>query len=309
MKLYLVLFSATFSSLLYASEPSAFGAGNLNSNNPYGLTSSEKHIFSNQETLKNLKKSFSSSSSTISELEERISGLQSVLEGINDKSQKNKISFSQWLEKYKIDQDNNIVSSKLSDEEIAQLKLSFVSVQNDNIQLKEVISELSTLIDSINANYVSKVEFNTLVNDINSLKKSMLKEFKSINKPLKNSLDELSTAQISKKAEELYKKQRYTQSIEYYEYLIEHHYKPARAHYMIGEMNYKRKNYKKAISYFKESAARYSKASYMPNMMLHMAISMYETSDKATAEGFFDAIVMNYPDSKEAIKAKEYLTK
>ena len=76
---------------------------------------------------------------------------------------------------------------------------------------------------------------------------------------------------------------------------------------MIGEMNYKRKNYSEAISYFKKSSSLYSKASYMPNLMLHTAISMEKTGDSAHAKAFFGAIVSQYPDSAEASKANDYL--
>jgi len=35
-------------------EPSAFGAGDLDAPNPYGLSSSEKHILKNQKDIKSL---------------------------------------------------------------------------------------------------------------------------------------------------------------------------------------------------------------------------------------------------------------
>ena len=49
---------------------------------------------------------------------------------------------------------------------------------------------------------------------------------------------------------------------------------------MIGQMKFKRKNYADAISFYKKSAALYSKASYMPELMLNTAISMDKTGDK-----------------------------
>ena len=91
---------------------------------------------------------------------------------------------------------------------------------------------------------------------------------------------------ISTKAKSFYDKKYYTKSIEYYSYLIEKNYKPAHAHYMIGEMMFRRKNYADAISYFKKSASLYSKASYMDLLMLHTAISMDRTNDKKNAKTF-----------------------
>ncbi|MEA3228888.1 MAG: hypothetical protein U9P38_07440, partial [Campylobacterota bacterium] len=37
--------------LLYSAEPSAFGAGNLDNPNPYGLTDSEKVLLENKNNL------------------------------------------------------------------------------------------------------------------------------------------------------------------------------------------------------------------------------------------------------------------
>jgi len=89
--------------------------------------------------------------------------------------------------------------------------------------------------------------------------------------------------------------------------LIKKNYKPAYAHYMIGDMNYKRKNYSNAISYYKKSSSLYSKASYMPTLMLHTGISMSKTGDNAHANAFFKAIVSKFPSSTEAQKAREYI--
>jgi len=78
---------------------------------------------------------------------------------------------------------------------------------------------------------------------------------------------------------------------------------------LIGEMYYKRKDYAKAISYFKKSSKLYAKASYMPRLMLHTAIAMQKTGDKKHAKAFFNAIMQKYPNSKEAREAKKYLDK
>ena len=92
-----------------------------------------------------------------------------------------------------------------------------------------------------------------------------------------------------------------------YEYLIEKNYKPAYAHYMIGVMNYRRKNYANAIAYFKESAKLYSKASYMPTLLLHTAVAMKRTGDKQNAQKFFKVLMKKYPSSAEAKSAKKYI--
>ncbi|MDQ7066542.1 MAG: tetratricopeptide repeat protein [Sulfurimonas sp.] len=147
----------------------------------------------------------------------------------------------------------------------------------------------------------------SLVKDVNAFKALVAKELQeSAKKASKPKADKRSSAQIAKDAKAYFDKKYYTKAIKDYETLIKRNYKPAYAHYMIGEMNYKRKNYSNAISYFKKSTALYSKASYMPKLMLHTAISMEKTGDTKHANAFFGAIISKYPNSPEATKAKLY---
>jgi len=77
---------------------------------------------------------------------------------------------------------------------------------------------------------------------------------------------------------------------------------------MIGEMKYYRKDYGEAIAYFKKSASLYQKASYMPILMLHTAISMQKTGDIRNAKSFYKAVISKYAGSKSAKIAKENLS-
>ena len=175
-------------------------------------------------------------------------------------------------------------------------------------QQKIVMNEMSKLIDVINAQYVSKAEFNTLVNDVNNFKDLIAKELKHRKAKVSSSkFKSKSSATVATEAKAFYKKKYYTKAIQSYEYLIKKNYKPAYAHYMIAEMKYKRKNYSNAISYYKKSSALYSKASYMPTLLLHTAISMKKTGDDKHANVFFKAVVSKYPNSAEAEVAKEYI--
>jgi TolA-binding protein len=117
----------------------------------------------------------------------------------------------------------------------------------------------------------------------------------------------MSKAKILKKARYYYNKKYYTKAIEYYKYLFTHNYKPARSSYMLGEIYYYKRDYANAIAYFKESAMRYKKASYMPTLMLHTAVAMKKTGDTKNANMFFNALIQKYPNSKEAKSAKKYL--
>ncbi len=299
----LTLFILFISSILSASEPSVFGAGNLDSENPYGLTETEKHILSNKKVLENIEKKTFSQSSRVETIQERLDGIETIIEGISEKSQANKIQLNKIKSANELSKTETLQREKELFEKISE--------NEQNIQqLKTVLTEFSTMIDTINANYVSKDEFNAVIKDINSFKSSVSKSFKSISsKKSTDTYEGMSKAEVAKKAKKLYDEKFYTKSIKYYTFLIEHNYKPARAHYMIGEMWYYRKEYKKAISYFKESARIYDKASYMPTLLLHSAVAMEKTGDIKNAKAFLSALISSYPDSKLAQKAEVRLAK
>lgn len=298
------------STCLLADEPSVFGAGDLTSSSPYGLTQTEKFIVKNRDTIKVVKETTDTNSNDIEVLKNKLMGFESIVEGLSQKSQKNKLSFNSWLSTY--DMNNAAMKADylkaIAESEAKQADIN-TAFQEDLQKLTTVITELSHVIDTLNANYVSKEELNKVVNDVNDFKDLLFKELKKVNKPVVDPLSKMKNADIEAKARELYRKKYYTKAIEYYEYLIQKNYKPARSHYMIGEMYYYRKNYKKAIGYFKESATRYSKANYMPTLMLHSALSMRRSGDKKNGEKFLEALVVKYPDSKAAKIAKEELVK
>ncbi len=296
-----VLLSCILPMTLLSAEPSAFGAGDLNSPNPYGLTSNEKVILDTKKKLRKVAVKSNNQANELDSLRERIDGLQSIIESLSRKAHNNKINLQKFTQKSSLESESASEYEKRLSETIEENTQSIT-------QQKLIIKELSTLLESINSQYVSKDEFNSLVKDVNDFKKLVVKELKQKRaKSKKSKYASMSSAQVYNNANANFKKQYYTSAIEGFEYLIKKNYKPAYAHYMIGEMNYKRKNYADAISYFKKSSSLYSKASYMPNLMLHTAISMHKTGDKVHAKAFFEAIVAKYPNSSEAKEAKKYI--
>lgn len=294
-----LLLSASLFTSLHCAEPSAFGAGDLSSEDPYGLTPDEKLILETKKKLKKVDISTKTHASQLDSLRERIDGLQDIIEALSRKSHNNKIALQQLEDKDKQDAQH-------SDE--YQKRLS--EVMQENAQtiklLQEQVVALAKLVDQLNADYVSKEEFNTLVEDINQFKTLVTSELKNGNAK-KEQTKSISSADLYDDAKRNFDKKNYTKAIEQYTQLIERKYKPAYSHYMIGEIYFKRKDYGKAISYFKTSSTLYSKGSYMPKLMLHTAIAMDKTGDKSHAQSFYQAVIAKYPDSKEAQKAKKLL--
>lgn len=287
---------------LISAEPSAFGAGNLNNSEPYGLTSSEKVILQNKDKLKKVVVNSNNQANKVDSLRERIDGLQTIIEGLSRKSQENKLNLKSL---------ENKNSEELISANEYEKRLSEIS-QANSLEIKDLkllVLELSTLLKTVNESYVSKDEFNTLVSDFNLFKELVAKELKKGVTPKESKLDKTSNAEVEVLAKTNFDKKYYTKSIEYYTHLIANNYKPARSHYMLGEIKYNRKNYAEAIAYFKKSASLYSKASYMPSLMLHTAISMQETGDEKNAKSFYKGVVVKYVTSPEAKLAKNKLSK
>ena len=304
-----VLLTAAVPLLLIGAEPSAFGAGDLSNPEPYGLTSNEKVILDNKDKLHKVVVKSNNQANEVDSLRERIDGLQSIIESLSRKAHNNKINFNRLSEENTIKAESSDEYEKRVSEVVQNNSENIAKIKAEIDKLKIAMSEISLLVDTMNKDYVTKAEFNSLVNDVNNFKTLMVKELKSSKNtaPAKSKLSSKTNGQIATEAKVFFDKKYYKNAIENYEYLIKQKYKPANAHYMIGEMNFRRKNYSNAISYFKKSSSLYTKAAYMPTLMLHTAISMDKTGDKTNAQKFFNAVVAKYPQSSEAKEAKKYL--
>ena len=297
MRLALLLSLLLLPFTLLADEPSAFGAGNLDSDNPYGLTAAEMKIHQNNKTLKLNKRKLNSNENDIESLRERIDGLQSVLESIAMKSQKNKVALG--------DISKSRENEGISTQERLQLLETQLTTNGENIvQLKTAIEELSKLMDEQSATYVSKEEYNALVEDVNAFKVLVAGELK---KKSKRSSSNQSSGDLATQAKKNYDKKNYSKALNDYKELVNRKYKPAYGHYMIAQCYFAQKDYGKAIAHYKESASRYKKASYMPTLMLRTAYSMSKVGETANARKFYNAVIAKYPGSSEAEKAERYL--
>lgn len=299
MKLYRTcfLFLTLLPLAVPANEPSAYGAGNLDSAHPYGLTPEEKALLETKKQLQHVEVKTKTQESKVESLRERIDGLQTIIEGLAQKNHKLELQIHDLSKKVANDESS-------VDEYEKRLEALVTQNSADISSFKEALDELNA---TLQKEYVSKEELQKIVNDFNTFKKLVAKELKSLAKGSDDSLSKLSKAEILKRAERAYAKKHYTQAITFYKYLLAHNYKPARSSFKLGEIYYYRKDYATALAYYKESAKRYSKASWMPTLMLHTALSMKYTGDKKNAQLFFKALIKKYPSSKAAKIAKKYI--
>lgn len=273
-----------------ASEPSVFGAGDLNSPNPYGLTHEEKLILENKKELQTVIQKNNAQSAKVETVTERLDGMQGILEGLGQRSNEQTLLLQKLQEK--LTHDSNTSSSM---EELNKR----VAANTENIaQFKTLLEELSLVVDEINANYVSKEQFAAL---IKQLKVNVTDTVVSSAK--------MSNSALEKEANKLFSQKKYADAQKYFEQLVQKKHKVNESLFMIGETHFERKNYKEAVSNYKESASRSEKSLFMPTLLLHSGISMEKTGDSATAKAFYQATISKYSGSGAAKEAQERLSK
>jgi len=134
---------------------------------------------------------------------------------------------------------------------------------------------------------------------------SQKKNSKKVDKPKKKVTQ--SNVQLLKSAVSNYRAKRFTKAKESFTTLADKNYKPAETNYYLGEIAYYRKNFEEAIYHYKISVGYYDKASYMPTLLLHTALSFQKLGDDDNAQRFFDTVLSTYPESSQANIAEKYL--
>ncbi|KAA6224614.1 MULTISPECIES: tetratricopeptide repeat protein [unclassified Campylobacter] len=300
-KTFLVaLCGATF---LYA-ETSAFGAGVASSSTPYGLNANEKYF---KEKIDFLSDNYSQINAKINETNERLEGLQSTLEGINSQYAKSTSRLAQLENSY----DDNNLSNELAALK-AYVEESRTIQEKNNKQIKTILIELSSLVDSINDNYVSKNEIDRNLSSASALLTPSVK-----NEEKKPDVKEETKKVTEKKVDDSWKKKQNNEILELalsefnknslesagekFQYLVSKQYRPATANFYLGEIQYKKKNYASAFNYYKISTSHGGKKSdYYPKLLYHTAISLDKVGDTASANKFYKALKQEFPNSAEA---------
>jgi len=303
---------------LFAKEPSAFLAGDLSQEVPYGLTKNEQLIHEQKTSIASLKKQQRKISARLEQMEQSVDGMRSLYEGVSEQGRNTKNSISSMLNELQsqialgsqVDEKTKVLQKRV--ETLKQSLELYAGEQNSQIeQLKTLMRQMSGMIDSINSSYVETSRFNTLENDFNDFKILVSKELRSIAESVQEPEDLSSQDNFAlfEKAVKLRKDKDYRRAIKYYEHLIKNHFKPAASNFYIGESYYALKEYSNAIGYFKASAKRYDKASYMPTLLLHTAYSFHKIKDSKNAKLFYNALIAQFSTTSEAKEAKKLIKK
>jgi len=290
-------------------EPSAFEAGNLDSNTPYGLTKDEKYIWQNKQDIKKLKQIIAKQAQQIKNQEKTI----------------NKLKLN--LLNYKMQMDN--LSQRVSGIEtilsafdqlavvVGKLKEDIKTVNNENNKTKEDIASLKNSLDELKSIVDTNKQNNDkntqmIINLIENLAKKIDKlDTKKIvtnkinfNKPKSKLLDE---------AIKYYKKLEFAKANKIFNYLYDKKYKPALVLFYLGEIEYKRGYYKNALAYYKKSIKADSKLNYYTDDLLyHTGYSFEKLGNKQAAISSYQKLIDSFPKSilvKYAKKRIENLQK
>lgn len=274
--LFLLMMGSTVSQAEYGNfgyEPNYDEPPRDTYNEPKRTIPAKQVIIQNRKTITALQR-------RVGELEERLNGVTSLMEGLN-------ATISEM----------NMARSMAPNSKTAN--------QPDNTQL---LKELGLMIDKINDDYVSKDDLKQALagGKVTGSRKSTKK---STSTASSDSFTDKPTSKIYSEGVRLFVKQRYDEAEKRFVITDKKGYKPAASNYYLGEIAYYTKKYEDAIFFYKKSASLYDQASYIDVLLLHTAISLEKTGDKSQAKTFYQNIIDTYADKKSAKIAKEKLKK
>jgi TolA-binding protein len=306
-----LIYLIALSQFAFASEISVFGAGDLESPNPYGLSKTEKVIVKNKQELNSAKKKINRFDSALDNLSQRLEGLESVADSDGQKLFEVKNKFTKYQEEFQSYKIKTESFKSETDNSLSDIKTGLDEARSDinnnkqNLKrLRDDFEKIVKLVNDINSNYVAKKEFNKLLDmlDKKSVKKTVQK---SKPEPKSDDLGKTPKKELMAEARKLFKIDYFTKAIPILEYLIENKYRPAECNYLMGEIKYYRKKYSEALHFFKTSMMLYDKAKYLPKLLLHSAISFEKIGDKDNALNFYNTLIDVYPDTNEAKEASK----
>lgn len=174
------------SSLAFANEVSVFGAGDLNTDKPYGLNKTEKYILKNKNDLGKIDTKFKGVKTTLESLSQRIDGIESIYEGDSKKLNDTVLNVNKIIKK--LEEAENISTKNTTDIENLKKVTSQLLTMQEDIQkenkknldtLKNAIDKLANEVNEINKKYVSVSELKSnmkqfvTLDEFNAFKKSL----------------------------------------------------------------------------------------------------------------------------------------
>jgi len=302
LKKMVLLTSFSIATILYANEPSVYGAGNIDSATPYGLTQTERTVVENKKTIQMLY-------NKINEQQRKVDGLSTIIEGQNKEivSLKEKLEFQGKNTEKRLQnavQDANKSYALLLElgGMIDEIKNSYVT-QDDLQRLKE---ENANAIATATANAMANVNTNTNYNtNVSTMDSSNVNSNTYTNTEISA---DVNYAESYREGVQLFYQRSYQAAKERFDEVLSANYKAAPSNFYLGEIAYYTHQYGDAVAYYKQSALLYDSASYMDVLYLHTAISLDKSGDSTQAKSLYEYVISTYPDKKSASIAQNRLS-
>ena len=282
MNRLIVLVFLSISTFLYANEPSVYGAGNIDSATPYGLTQTEQSVLENKKTIQMLY-------NKINEQQRKVDGLSTIIEGQN----KEIVELKEKLEYQGKDTDKKLKGA--------------VEDANKSYAL---LLELGAMIDEIKNSYVTHDDLKNLQGEsVTTYTNTNVESSVNSNTYTNSGIStDINYAESYREGVQLFYQRSYQSAKENFEKVLVANYKAAPSNFYLGEIAYYTHQYGNAVSYYKQSALLYDSASYMDVLYLHTAISLDKSGDPTQAKSLYEYVISTYPDKKSASIARNRLS-
>ena len=284
--------------LFLLADVNPFNAGNLNSSNPYGLTPQEKAILHNKKSIESLKKEIQSLKNDINKLNnnlaQRFVSYDETLSDLKNKSQAMQTIIDE------IDTFNK---------NVIHLKKRVDNIENNLSILENNVTNLSNNYKQLNENYLQLKEA------LNAVIKVQNQNFEYLTKSMQDILKQIQQINISpkkafNKAKELYFDGKIDEAEKLFLISLNGNYLPATSSFYLGEIEYKKRNYKKALAFYKKSINLYSnKTSFTAKLLFHTGVSFEKLGMKKNAKLTFKKLINDFTNSKYSNLAKKELEK
>lgn len=299
IKRYITFFSLI---LFLNAEPSAF---ELQS----GATKND--ISNLQLSSRNLQGIATDLQNRLKNTEQIQEGLKTLLEGQNFKIKKIDDSFI-ILQNGFNGLQNQFESAneraKEQNQDIEVLKAQLLAQQEEIKKIQYSIQEINKVMTENNNSIIQQLTLMSQFLEKTQNNLPALSEEKNESKKEENQIPKTSKQKFSD-AKSFVRKKEFNSAEEILNELIQEKYKVAECYYILGDIAYRKKEYKSALDLYKKSATLDENASYMPTLLWRTAWSFKYLKDEKNYQNFIALLARTHPDSEQGKKAIDIVNK
>jgi len=279
--------------IILLADVNPFNAGNLNSSSPYGLTPDEKAILSNKKNIQKIDQNIQSLQQNLAKIKFKLSNYNEII--------KDKLSAMPTV----IDEINSAMN------DISVLKKEYNQTQNQIKNLQNNINSLNQKVNSLENNITDiKESIQEIVKIQNQNFLTLKQSIVDIVNKLNRLKQPISAKDAFYKAKKYYIDGKLNEAKKYFIYALSKNYMPATSSFYLGEIAYKKKDYKEALAYYKNSVKLYpKKTGFGAELLYHTGKSFLYLNNKKAAKLSFEKLIADYPKSKLASFVKKDLAK